>query len=66
MQFAEPLIKVDNDEKIAFYLSNDDITKQNTILNMECGYVYKFYYLRKLQELNKLKDYLESIKRLNQ
>ena len=49
-----------------FYLSNDDVTKQNAILLMECSEVYKYYYLRKLQELNKLKDHLENVKRADQ
>ena len=48
-----------------FYLSNDDVTKQNAILLMECSEVYKYYYLRKLQELNRYLNDLESAKRVD-
>lgn len=64
--FTESLIEIDNIEQMVFFLSNEDITKQNKILIMESGAVYKYYYLRKLKELNQLKDHLESAKRMKQ
>lgn len=58
----KPAIEIHEIEYMLFYLTDGDLSKEKGLLETEQSKVYKYFYLRKLQQLNQMIDHLESLK----
>jgi hypothetical protein len=47
-----PAIKMEHDEGICFYLLDGDLSREYEIMNCITDKVYRWYYLKKVKELN--------------
>lgn len=59
----EPEIDLSETDRIVFFLSDQDLSKREEILNTDRTAAMEFYYLKAVSKLNELKSYLSTLQK---